>query len=183
MGEIDLTSKTKEREGLMAEVQNRVKPKFNPGNSKPIFTWVAPEFVRYKKTAKWFVAVFLVGIVLGFIFAKQGQWSGVALVVTAILVFTTLSGAKPKKISSALYQDGVVTDEKAYGFTLFKSFWIESGDLPKAKLQLLGRLAGQVSLPILDVDPEQIRLFLGKHLPEEERGPDLVDQINRIMRF
>ena len=167
----------------MAEVQNKTKHKFNPGGEKPIFTWVAPEFIKYKKTTGWFVAVFIVGIILGIIFAMQGQWSGVALVIAAILVFTTLSGAKPKKISSSLYLDGVVTDGKVFAFNQFKSFWIEMGDLPKAKLQLLGRLAGQVSLPLFDIDPEQVRLFLGKHLPEENRGPDIVDQINRFIRF
>lgn len=167
----------------MAEAQNKVKPKFDPDKNKPVFTWEAPEFVRYKKTAKWFLSVIVVGIVFGVIFALQGQWSGVALVGAAILVFTTLSGAKPKKITSSLYLEGIVTDGKVFGFNQFKSFWMEPGDLMKAKLQLLGRLAGQVSLPILEIDPEQVRLFLSKHLPEEHRGPDLVDQINRLMRF
>ncbi|MCL5410710.1 MAG: hypothetical protein M1324_02530 [Patescibacteria group bacterium] len=167
----------------MAEVKAKVMPKFDPGGEKPIFTWVAPEFIKYKKTTGWFVAVFIVGIILGIIFAMQGQWSGVALVIAAILVFTTLSSAKPKKISSALYQEGVVTDGKVFSFGQFKSFWIELGDLPKVKLQLLGRLAGQVSLPLFEIDPEQIRLFIGKHLPEENRGPDIVDQINKFMRF
>jgi len=167
----------------MSEVKAKTVPKFNPEGNKPIFTWVAPEFIRYKKTAKWFVAVLLVGLVFGVIFAKQGQWSSVALVGTAVVVFTTLSGAKPKKITSALYQDGVVTDGKVFDFTQFKSFWLEAGELPKAKLQLLGRFAGQVTLPIFDIDPEQVRLFLSKHLPEENRGPDLIDEINRLMRF
>jgi len=167
----------------MAEAKNKTTPKFNPESEKPIFTWVAPEFIKYKKTTKWFVGVFLVGIILALVFAWQSQWSGVVLVGTAVIVFTTLSGAKPKKISSSLYQDGIVTDGKVFGFNQFKSFWIEVGDLPKAKLQLLGRLAGQISLPLFDIDPEQVRLFLGKHLPEENRGPDIVDQINRFMRF
>jgi len=162
----------------------RVQQRFDPSQGKPLFSWEAPEFVKYKKTATWFIMIFVVGICLGIIFGIQKQWSSVAVVAAALIVFTTLSGAKPRKISCSLHQDGIVVDGKVYGFNQFKSFWLEAGDLAKAKLQLLGRFAGVVSMPILGIDPEQVRLFLGKHLPEEEnKGPDLVDEINRILRF
>ena len=169
---------------MASNQKQNLQQRFNPQGGKPVFAWEAPEFVRYKKTKTWFLIMFLIGITLGLIFGFQHQWSSVAVVVVALFVFTTLSNAKPRKLKCALYQEGVVIEDKVHGFNKFKSFWMESSDIPKAKLQLLGRLAGQVSLPIVEIDPEQVRLFLGKHLPEEEnRGPDLVDTINSIMRF
>ncbi len=164
--------------------KQNLQQRFNPQAGKPVFAWEAPEFIRYKKTKTWFLIMFLIGITLGTVFGLQHQWSSVAVVVVALIAFTTLSNAKPRKLKCALYQEGIVIEDKVYGFNQFKSFWMEPSDIPKAKLQLLGRFAGQVSLPIVGIDPEQVRLFLGKHLPEEgNKGPDLVDEINRIMRF
>ena len=153
-------------------------------SGKPVFSWEAPEFIRYKKTTKWFVLLLVVAVVLGVLFYIQKQWSSIAVVAAAFIVFTTLSNAKPRKIACALYQEGIVVADKVYNFNQFKSFWVEPGDLFKVKLQLVGRFAGQVTMPILEIDPEQVRLFLKKHLPEEEnKGPDLIDEINRLMRF
>ena len=168
----------------MAEDTKKSKAEIKIATEKPIFSWQSPEFVRYKKDKKWFIYMILVVIALAIIFSLLHQWSGVALVVVAALVFITLSGAHPKNVSCAVYSAGIVVDGKVYDFSQFKSFWMTYGDLPKIKMQLTGRIAGQITIPLGQEDPEQIRLFFEKHLPQEEdKGDDLNDTVNRLLRF
>ena len=160
------------------------KPKLNIALDKPVFSWQSPEFVRYKKDNKWLVYFISVALVLSVVLGFMHIWSGVVLVVVAAIVFITLSEVHPKAISSAVYAEGLVIDGKVYNYEQIKSFWISHGDLPKVRFQLVGRFAGIVTMPLGEEDPEQIRLFLAKHLPEEEdRGEDMTDIINRIIRF
>jgi hypothetical protein len=162
----------------------KVQPRINLAVDKPVFTWESPEFVRYKKDNKWMAYLIIIAIVLCVVLGFMQQWSGIALVVVAAIVFITLSGAHPKSITSAVYAEGLVIDGKVYNYEQIKSFWISYGDLPKIRCQLTGRFGGIVTMPLGEEDPEQIRLFLAKHLPEEEdKGEDLSDMINRIIRF
>ena len=166
------------------KVTKTVGPKLNIAEDKPVFSWQSPEFVRYKKDNKWLVYLIMIAIVLCVILGLMQLWSGVVLVAVATIVFITLSETKPKTVNSAIYAQGFVVDTKVYDFEQIKSFWISFSDLPKARFQLTGRFGGLITMPLGEEDPEQIRLFLSKHLPEEEdRGEDLSDTINRILRF
>jgi len=171
----------------MADEKKEVKkvgPKLNIAVDKPVFSWQSPEFVRYKKDNKWLVYLIMIALILCVVLSFMQIWSGVVLVVVATIVFITLSETKPKTISSSVYSQGFVIDSKVYDYEQIKSFWISFSDLPKARFQIVGRFGGIITMPLGEEDPEQVRLFLSKHLPEEEdRGEDLSDTINRILRF
>jgi len=171
----------------MAEEKKAKKvtgPKLNIALDKPIFSWQSPEFIRRKKDNKWLVYLIMIALVLSVVLAFMQIWSGVVLVVVATIVFIVLSETKPKTVNCAVYAEGFVTDSKVYNYEQIKSFWISLTDIPKARFQLNGRFAGQVTMPLGEEDPEQIRMYLAKHLPEEEdRGEDLTDTINRMLRF
>jgi len=161
-----------------------IKSKRMSDKDKPLFIWKSPDNIQYKRSYRWYVILLIAAIVLGGLLYWQQIWTGVALVGVATVLFFIMSQIKPKEITMAIYSEGIVVDDKAYKFDQFKSFWINQSQLPKAKLQRIGLMAGQVDLPLQNVDPEQIRLFLSKRLPEEaDKGEDLVDTINRIMRF
>jgi len=151
---------------------------------KAVFSWSAPEFITYKRDINWYLKIVLFAVIIAGLLAWQEIWTGVALVIVAAILLILLSQSHPKVVKCALYYDGVVVDDKVFRFDQFKSFWIIPGELPKAKLQYTGKMAGQVTLPIKEVDPEQVRLFLSKHLAEEsDKGEDLTDTINRLIKF
>ena len=167
----------------MAETK-AISPKVNVSSEKPVFSWQSPEFIRYERDHRWTLAIIGVAVVLAVILGFQSQWSGVGVVVAAALIFIFLSGTKPKNVKCAVYPEGIVVDDKVYDFSQFKSFWLIIGDMTKIRLQLTGRFSGVVTMPMKDEDPEQIRLFIGKHLPEsDEQREDATDLINRILRF
>ena len=169
----------------MADQKTKPTPvKPNLAAENPVFSWVSPEFMRYKRDSKWLTYFIVTAIVLLIVLLIIKQWSGVILVAVATTAFIILSENKPKNVNCAVYPSGILIDDKVYDYAQFKNFWMTYGDLAKANLQMTGRFAGQVTLPLGDEDPEQIRAYLTKHLPEEaSRGQDLTDSINKLLRL
>lgn len=151
---------------------------------KPVFSWQTPEFITYQRDSKWVIGIIVAAIGLAAILATQKQWTGVGMILVAAVIFITISNTKPKNIGCAVFDEGIVVDGKVYNYDQFKSFWFVDAALSKIKFQLIGRFAGQVAMPLGDIDFDQVRLFLAKHLPEEdEQREDLNDIINRLFRL
>ena len=153
-------------------------------NTAPTLSWESPDFVLHPRSAKSYVII--VGgalLISGFMYVQQ-IWTGLALVLFALVYIVFTGRQKPKNVTCALYDEGVVVDGKVYAYEEFKSFWTAYGDIPKIKLQLVGRFAGQVTTPVSEHDLTVVGQFLTEHLPEEEdKGEDLVDIINRLIKF
>jgi len=153
-------------------------------NTAPTFSWESPDFVLHTRSSKSYLII--VGgalLISGFMYSQQ-IWTGLALVLLSALYILFTGRQKPKNVTCAVYEEGVVVDGKVYAYEEFKSFWTAYGDIPKIKLQLVGRFAGQVSMPIADHDLDIVSKFLLEYLPEEEdKGEDLVDVINRMIKF
>jgi hypothetical protein len=151
---------------------------------KPLLTWDSAEFVHYKKDQSWFVIAGLAGLVIAAGLYYFGQLSGAIVVVVATVVFSLISIVKPKSLHCEIYDQGILIEKKPYKYEQFKTFWITTGEIPKIKLQQLGKFSAQVVLPLQNVDADQVRAILKKHLPEDEaKGEDLGDFFNRFLRF
>ncbi|MCX6810527.1 MAG: hypothetical protein NTY30_02180 [Candidatus Berkelbacteria bacterium] len=152
---------------------------------KPIFYWQATEFESHDKPNNWLLYIVLVAIVLLAILLYMRLWLGAAVVVAACFALYSQSRSRGKKRNYAVYDQGVTVDDKVYTFDQFKSFWVFSyQDRAIIRLEQLKRLALPVEMPVNDENPEQVRLFLSKHLPEaEDRGEDISDTINRWIKF
>jgi len=172
----------------MANVDPKVPvslPKIDINNDSPVFSWQAPEFSTTKRNVKKLAGSILIAVAIAVIFIWQKQWTSVGVVVMAMIVLITLSSVRPKNVKCAIYRAGVIIDDKVYNFDQLKSFWLVYTDRYKIRLQLVGKFSGQVTMPLTDSeDPEQMRMFLAKYLPEEaEKGQDLNDMINHWLRF
>jgi len=170
----------------MSEKKKNEEPeeKVSPETRKPIFVWKSADFVQYDRSNKWYEVVVLTAIALAALLAWQQIWTGVILVVVAALIMLITSRLKPREVKCAVFTEGIVVDEKPYEYGQFKSFWINAGELPKMVFQRVGKIAGVVEIPLQNIDIDQVRLYISKHLPQEDdQGENLVDKINRIMRF
>ncbi len=156
----------------------------NIGPDEPVFSWKAKEFALYQKSAGWFAVIILAALVLAAYFVWVKSWTAAGVVAAGLFALFSTSGLLPKKIECAIYKSGVVIDGKAHRFTDLKSFWVVYGDHPEVRFQRPGFMAQSIHLPLAEEDPEQIRLFLIKFLPEDQnRGEDLTDTISRWIKF
>ena len=154
----------------MAEKSNGSKAKTVDLDSKPAFSWVSPDGIEHDRDSNWQLIVVVIAIVLCVVMYWLGSWSGLALVIvaTAYLLFT--SGHKPKKIECAIYDGGIVVDQKVYNFDDFKAFFLSYGTVPKLSFERIGRFSGIVIMPLIGIEnTEEIKAFLDEHPRSKNR--------------
>jgi hypothetical protein len=167
----------------MAKENKKPDIEVNP-EDKPVFSWSAKEFPSYTKKGSWYFLFVLGGLALIAFFIWQRSWAATGLVAAALFAIFAQAKVSPKSVKCELFRSGIVVDEKAYPYNQLKSFWIIVGEHPVVRLEQTGTFRSQINIPISDEDPEQIRLFLAKFLPEDEkRGEDVTDVIQRWLRF
>ena len=160
------------------------KKVINQSEEKPVFSSKASEFEDRKKGTSWFIIISVVALVLIVIFIITKNWTAVGVVVACAFALISFSTTSPRKIKCSLYHTGIVIQNKTYRFTDLKSFWMIFGDHPRARFSQVGRMSTHINMPIAEEDPEQIRLFLLKYLPEQEdQGEDLSDTLSRWIKF
>ena len=157
----------------------KTKEKFE---GEPVFSWKSADFASGERSPLWYVVATVVAIAVIVLLYFQAMWTGIVFVVVAYLYFI-LTGIKPRTIESAVYAKGLVIDGRVINFDEIKEFWLIDGLVPKFYFSLQGKLTGQVIMPAKNAETEKIREFLKNHLPEENRGEDLTEKINRWIKF
>ena len=158
--------------------------KIGSKGDKPIFSWESPDRVVYSKGVAWYIVVAIITLLLATVLYFQKMLSGMSLVFAAALAFILLSRSKPRIVKCAIYAQGVVIDDRVYKYSDLKSFWITLADIPKVRLQMNGVTAGVLTMPLGKTDPEQVRLYVSRFLPEDDdRGEDFSDTVNRFLRL
>jgi hypothetical protein len=153
-------------------------------SEEPVLSWDAEEFAAYDKGNGWTVYIILGAIVLIGVFIWLKNWTGIALAAAAAIALISQGYSKPKPVHCAIFQGGVVLNEKPYNVADLKSFWLGGGDHPMDRFEKISRFSMAVNMPLGKTDPEQVRLYLAKRLPEhEDRGEDVMDRISRTWRF
>lgn len=152
--------------------------------TKPIFSWESPEDDYREKGGTWFTILGLIALVIAAVFYWQKLYSGALVVIAAAFALGAMARTKPRNIKAAMYPDGIIVSGRAYRYNQFKSFGIINGEVPKVKFDLIGKYTGEVIVPLKNVDVGQAKLYLKKHLPEnEEVSEDWTDWFNRLIRF
>jgi len=150
----------------------------------PIFLWEAPEFHVFEKGGNWTVIIFLVAIAMIGTFIWLKNWTGIALVIAGVAALVSQGFIKPKPIRCAIFDGGIVINDKPYNFSELKSFWMFDMPMLVVRFEKASRFSMPLTMPLGKMNAEQVRLYLAKKLPEhEERGEDLSDRISRWLRF
>jgi len=131
--------------------------------------WDFPEYNQYKKTKAWYVvtgiifALFLIYSVLtaNFLFI-------IILILAAIIIFMH-SRQSPAKIEFKIYEDGIGLGLKFYDWEEIKKFRIvfQPPEVKRLYFDLKRALTPDLSVPLLDQNPLEIRDVLKKYLDED----------------
>ena len=157
----------------------------NQGIEQPVFSWSAAEFSQYAKSTNWYLIIGFSAVIFIIVFVWIKNYTAAGVVFAAGFALFAQANIKPKNIKCEVYPSGVVIGEKAYPYDNMKSFWVIFGESCMVRLQPQGRFTASINMLISkNEDPEQVRLYLAKHLPEDEdKGEDVADTIQRWFRF
>ncbi|MFA7254282.1 MAG: hypothetical protein WC107_07090 [Patescibacteria group bacterium] len=167
----------------MPEIKEPKKDAKKEGDIIAKFEWASPESFDRERNPLWYAVVIIAVMAVAGVLAWQKIWTGVALVGVAC-IYLLLSKLRTRKVKCMIFDRGIVVDGRSYDFDDFKSFWFVEGEILKVRFQPVNKFGIQVTMPLMNADPDEIREFLLTKLPEENsRGEDAVDMINRILKF
>jgi hypothetical protein len=158
---------------------------------QPLFFWQAPEYINYEKGTLWYIvvvilAIFAVAITVYFA-VSSGNWSNwilIPVIIMFVVVLFFYNRRKPQLRDCAFNERGVRIGEKIYFFNQFSSFWfLESPEGISLNLQPLKRFSPIVTLPLSNINPEDLKPILNKNLPEQKKEEAFIDRIARKLKF
>ena len=140
-----------------------------PDFNKPVFSWIAPEFLQHPKTVRWWVIAGIVFVLAVIIEAIVSNWT--MLVATLVLgaVYAYLHEFHPPKhVKINLSELGIKLGHKQILYEEIESFWIIY-DPPQVKrlyIRLKEKLITDLVLELENQDPQAVRAFLERYLVE-----------------
>ena len=149
-----------------------------------IIQWKAYEYNHGEKSSDWFWAL---GIIAFSAAAAAVIFNNVIFAIFIILSAFTLSmyaARKPSLINIELNDKGIIVDKYLYPYQNIEKFWVD--ERPSGNVIIIKSL--KKTLPYTTVsagqiDLEEIREYLSRHIEEEEMAEPLVQTITEYLGF
>lgn len=152
---------------------------------QPNITWETDEYRHQHKTPDWFWALGIVIIAAAAASVLLGNLLFAILLVIAGFTVALFAARPPERIEVELSQKGIRLGRQMYPHKNLESFWVTTETEPP--LLLIERrksILPDISIPIEDVSPDDVRLFLNNYLREEEHEPgDFIEHLMERVGF
>ena len=141
-------------------------------------SWQASEFRHYPKNVGWYVVLISLTILtIGFFVIVEGDiFAAVSLGILAILIFI-FAGQVPQKVDIELSSKGVKFGKLFYQYKQIKYFWLVLNERHKTLNFVTSAFVNNtLILELEDQDPEIVRDYLIKYLPEHSQTEETASQ-------
>ena len=141
------------------------------------FEWRAPEFDKIEKNKSWFIIPGIIAIALGIIALLIDNILLLVLVLLGFFNFYIYAKKEPKIIKFKICEKGVEIDEKLYDFDSLRSFWIFYNPPTEKEISLRSKKTffPYLKIQLGEQNPNEIRKYLLKFLPEKRHKESLID--------
>ena len=149
------------------------------------FEWEAPEFEKKEKTKSWFFIPAIITIVLGIIALFTENILFLIFVVLAFVTFYMYANKEPRVIKFKIDEKGIELDNRLHEFSDLRSFWVFYAPPEEKEISLRSRKTffPYIRIPLAEQDPNEIRKYLLKFLPEKRHHESIIDIIMRRIGF
>lgn len=149
------------------------------------FEWKAPEYDKKEKTKSWFIIPAIITIVLGLIALFTENILFLIFIILAFFVFYIYAQKEPRIIKFKINEKGIEIDNKFHDFDSLQSFWLFYNPPEEKELSLRSRrtFLPYIRIPLADENPNEIRKFLLKFLPEKRHRESIIDIWMRRVGF
>lgn len=153
-------------------------------NEEKTFHWKTPEYIPKEKSADWYWAIGIIAVAsASAAFILNNLLLGILILIAAFTLML-YAARNPRVISIKIIDKGVKIDNKYYPFENLETFWVEDRkEEPTLFLKSQKTLMPIISVLIRDVNPEELRDFLGEFLKEEEMDEGLSQSIMEFFGF
>jgi len=144
--------------------------------------WQAFEYKHQTKSADWFWIVWILAIgiaITSYLF--NNLLFGMFILISAFSL-SLYASRKPDLLNFVLSEKGFFIKGKLVPFSAIQSFWVEENQ--KIILQSKTKTIPYIIIPLAeDIDEEEVREYLLKHLEEEEHHETLFQKIFEKLGF
>lgn len=154
-------------------------------NNLKEFIWKAPEFTKKTKNKSWFIVPGIITIILGIFSLFTENFLFLIVIILTFFVFYIYANKEPWIIKFKINEKGIEIDKRVYDFDSLKSFWIFYDPPEQKEISFRSKktFLPYVRIPLADQNPNEIRKFLLKFLPEKHHKESLIDIWMRRVRF
>ncbi len=147
-------------------------------------SWSTVEYFHTEKTNDWYWIVGMITISIAIISVILNNVIFAILILVSSFTLTIFASKRPDIVSVTLDKSGVTFGRNRYSYSNIESFWIETRDsYPRILLKTKKFLMPFIIIHTEDEDPEQIKEFLSKYLPEEENSEPLLEKVLLYLGF
>lgn len=153
---------------------------------KPVLTWTAPEFIRYKKGWLWYVIFVLVfggGTVLAYIYSS---WSFALVLLAFAVAYLLLERRYPKRIKIIISEMGIKVGNSIYQYNRIRAFWIiYNPPLTKTLyIKVHNEFLVDIEIQLDGQSPVDVQEFLLRKIPElEGKEEGFLKHLTRLFRL
>jgi hypothetical protein len=149
----------------------------NPENLLKEFEWEAPEFEKTEKNKSWFILPAVIVIILGIIALATNNVLFLILILLGFFTFYIYAKKEPRIIKFKINEKGIEADNRLYVFDSIRSFWVFYNPPMEKEISFRSRKTffPYVKIPLADQDPNEIRKYLLRFIPEKRHKVSLID--------
>lgn len=149
--------------------------------------WAFEEYEKPQRGTKWYlIATVVAGLLLLYSIWTANYIFGVVIILTA-LVYFLMEVNDPPDVSCEITTAGVKIGRKFLRYKELQEFWIvyKPGEEHRLFFKPSVFTIGELSAPLGQLDPLQIRELLLQYLPESAEHDDepLSNQLGRILKL
>jgi hypothetical protein len=148
-----------------------------PDQDKFIITWEAPEFKHYPKNMAWYITLCAIAIlVVGYMLIQRDLFGAVSMLIFACFIYF-FALQRPQQVQIGMTKTGIHIGEFYIPYKTIRHFWIVHNERHKTvNMETTAYLNRHIVLELEDEDPELIREFLIRVLPEHENTEETFAQ-------
>jgi len=148
-------------------------------------SWETTEYVHRVKSADWFWALGIITIAIATASILLGNSLFAILIIIGSFTIALFAVRRPLQVTILLNKKGIAVGTRLYPFSSIKSFWVLIDELPALLLlEVKNPLIQQVTIPIENISPDDVRLFLMKYVEEKEQDHEsLIEKISEYFGF
>ena len=154
-----------------------------PQKKEPI-VWYAHEYVHREKSSDWYWAVSITAVSIATASILFNNVLFAILIVLAFLILMTYSKREPSVLEVKIDDRGLTNGPSHYHYSTLESFWVEDrfGNT-KLIVKSKQRIMPYIIIPVVDIDPDEIRGHMKRHLKEKEHHEPIPRQIMEYLGF
>jgi hypothetical protein len=174
---MDIIKIKKQEPVVVEEAPTLVEDEVEVPTQLQSFEWEAPEFEKKDKTNSWFILPAIATIVLGIIAFATDNILFLILILLGFFTFYIYAKKEPRIISFKINEKGIEIDGKLHQFESLRSFWIFYNPPTEKEISIRSRKTSSpyIKIPLAEQNPNEIRKYLLKFLPEKRHKESLID--------